>query len=59
MGQFTATKEAAAAAKRKKIQEAREFEEVMKQAVLIGTIVVIAVGLFVFLMVSVAKAFVI
>ena len=52
-------KEAEAIAKRKKIQEAKEFEEVMKQAVLIGTIVVIAIGLFVFLMVSVAKAFVI
>lgn len=52
-------KEAAAAAKRKKIQEAKEFEETIKQAVLIGTIVVVAVGLFIFLMVSVAKAFVI
>ena len=52
-------KEAEAIARRKQIQEAKEFEEMMKQAVLIGTIVVIAVGLFVFLMVSVAKAFVI
>lgn len=52
-------KEAAAAARRKQIQEAKEFEETIKQAVLIGTIVVIAVGLFIFLMVSVAKAFVI
>jgi hypothetical protein len=52
-------KEAEAAARRKKIQEAREFEETMKQVLLIGTIIVIAVGLFVFLMVSVAKAFVI
>jgi len=52
-------KEAAAAARRKQIQEAKEFEETIKQAVLIGTIVVVAVGLFIFLMVSVAKAFVI
>ena len=52
-------KEAEAIAKRKKIQKDREFEEMMKQAVLVGTIIVIAVGLFVFLMVSVAKAFVI
>ena len=52
-------REAAAAANRKKIQEAKEFEETMKQFVLAGIIIVIAVGLFVFLMVSVAKAFVI
>ena len=52
-------KEAEAIARRKKIQKDREFEEMMKQAVLVGTIIVIAVGLFVFLMVSVAKAFVI
>ena len=52
-------KEAEAVARRKKIQKDREFEEMMKQAVLVGTIIVIAVGLFVFLMVSVAKAFVI
>ena len=52
-------KEAEAIAKRKQIQEAKEFEEVMKQAVLIGSVIVIAIGLFVFLMVSVAKALVI
>ena len=52
-------REAAAAANRKKIQEAKEFEETMKQFVLAGIIIVIAIGLFVFLMVSVAKAFVI
>jgi len=52
-------KEAAAAARRKQIQEAKEFEEMMKQFVLVGTIIVIAVGLFIFLMVSVARAFVI
>tara|TARA_X000001036_G_scaffold255234_1_gene237534 strand:+ start:3742 stop:4236 length:495 start_codon:yes stop_codon:yes gene_type:complete len=52
-------KEAEAIARRKKIQKDREFEEMMKQAVLVGAIILIAVGLFVFLMVSVAKAFVI
>ena len=52
-------KEAAAAARRKKIQESKEFEEMMKQVMLVGTIIVIAVGLFIFLMVSVARAFVI
>jgi len=52
-------KEAEAVARRKQIQEAREFEETMKQAVLIGSVIVIAIGLFIFLMVSVAKAFVI
>ena len=52
-------KEAEAIVRRKKIQKDREFEEMMKQAVLVGTIIVIAVGLFVFLMVSVAKAIVI
>ena len=52
-------KEAEAVARRKKIQKDREFEEMMKQAVLVGAIILIAVGLFVFLMVSVAKAFVI
>lgn len=40
-------KEAEAAARRKKIQEAKEFEETMKQFLLVGAIVVIAVGLFV------------
>ena len=52
-------KEAEAIARRKKIQKDREFGEMMKQAVLVGAIILIAVGLFVFLMVSVAKAFVI
>jgi hypothetical protein len=52
-------KEAAAAARRKQIQEAKEFEEMMKQFVLVGTIIVIVIALFVFLMVSVAKAFMI
>lgn len=52
-------KEAEAIARRKQIQEAKEFEETIKQAVLIGSVIVIAIGLFIFLMVSVAKAFVI
>jgi hypothetical protein len=52
-------KEAEAVARRKKIQEAREFEELMKQVVLVGSVIVIAIGLFIFLMVSVARAFVI
>ena len=52
-------KEAAAAARRKQIQEAKEFEEMMKQFMLVGTIIVIVIALFVFLMVSVAKAFMI
>ena len=52
-------KEAEAVARRKKMQKDRDFEEMSKQAVLVGTIIVIAVGLFIFLMVSVAKAIVI
>lgn len=52
-------KEAAAAARRKQIQEAKEFEEMIKQFVLVGTIIVMIIALFVFLMVSVAKAFMI
>ena len=52
-------KELAAAARRKKIQADREFEEGVKQFLLIGVIIAVAFALFVFLMVSVAKAFVI
>jgi hypothetical protein len=52
-------KEAEAIARRKKIQADREFEEGVKQFLLIGLIVAIAFALIVFLMVSVAKAFVI
>ena len=52
-------REAEAAAKRKKIQADREFEEGVKQFLLIGVIIAVAFALFVFLMVSVAKAFVI
>ena len=42
-------KEAAAAARRQKLQEAREFEEMMKQIVLVASVIVISIGLFVFL----------
>ena len=52
-------REAEAAAKRKKIQADREFEEGVKQFLLIGVIIAIAFALIVFLMVSVARALVI
>jgi len=52
-------REAEAAAKRKKIQADREFEEGVKQFLLIGVIIAVAFALFVFLMVSVARAFVV
>lgn len=42
-------KEAAAAEHRRKIQEAKEFEEMMKQVVLVASVAVISIGLFVFL----------
>ncbi len=42
-------KEAAAAEHRRKLQESREFEEMMKQLVLAASIVVISIGLFVYL----------
>ena len=42
-------KEAAAAEHRRKIQEAKEFEEMMKQIVLIAGVVVMSVGLFIYL----------
>jgi len=42
-------KEAAAAERRRKIQASREFEEMMKQIVLVATIIVISIGLFVYL----------
>jgi hypothetical protein len=44
-----AAKEAAAEERRKKILEAREFEETMKQAVLAVSVLLATVGLFVFL----------
>lgn len=52
-------KELAAAARRKKIQADREFEEGVKQFLLIGVIIAVAFALFIFLMVSVAKAFIV
>ena len=52
-------REAEAAARRKKIQADKEFEEGVKQFLLIGVIIAVAFALIVFLMVSVAKAFVI
>mgnify|MGYP000855155039 FL=1 len=42
-------KEAAAAERRRKLQASREFEEMMKQIVLVASIIVISVGLFVYL----------
>lgn len=48
-------KEAAAAAKRKKLKEDREFEELIKQWVLGGSIMVLAVGLFALLFTVVIK----
>lgn len=42
-------KEAAAADRRRKLQASREFEEMMKQIVLVATIIVISIGLFVYL----------
>jgi hypothetical protein len=42
-------KEAAAAERRRKLQASREFEEMMKQIVLVATIIVISIGLFVYL----------
>ena len=52
-------KELAAAARRKKIQADREFEEGVKQFLLIGVIIAVAFALIIFLMVSVAKAFIV
>ena len=42
-------KEAAAEARRQKIKEAREFEELMKQIVLVSTVIVATIGFFVLL----------
>lgn len=49
-------REAEARARRKMIQENKEFEETMKTVVLITAILAIAVGLFITVMISVAKA---
>tara|TARA_B000000557_G_scaffold230042_1_gene202563 strand:+ start:7431 stop:7910 length:480 start_codon:yes stop_codon:yes gene_type:complete len=42
-------KEKAAAERRKKLQEAKEFEETMQQVVLIGAVILMTFGLFVLL----------
>jgi hypothetical protein len=42
-------KEAAAEARRQKLQEEREFEELIKQIVLVSTVVVATIGFFVLL----------
>lgn len=42
-------KEKAAAERRKKLQEAKEFEETMQQVVLIGAVIFMTLGLFVLL----------
>jgi hypothetical protein len=42
-------KEAAAAERRRKLQEVKEFEEMMKQIVLVAGVVIMAVGLFIYL----------
>lgn len=44
-----AAKEAAAVERRKKIAEAKEFEETMKQVVIVTSVLVIAIGFFIFL----------
>ncbi len=49
-------REAEARARRKMIQENKEFEETMKTVVLITAILAIAIGLFITVMISVAKA---
>ena len=49
-------REAEARARRKMIQENKEFEETMKTVVLVTAILAIAIGLFITVMISVAKA---
>jgi hypothetical protein len=51
-----AAKEAAAEARRKKIQEAREFEENLKQFFMIGGVILIVVALFVVMIAVIARA---
>jgi hypothetical protein len=48
-------KEAAAAAKRKKLKEDREFEENLKQWIMAGVVLVLALGLFVGLFTVIIK----
>ena len=49
-------KEAQAKARREAIRKAKEFEETLKTVLIITSVIVVAVGLFVFLMISVARA---
>jgi hypothetical protein len=42
-------KEAAAEARRQKLQEAKEFEETMKQIVLVSGVLIMSIGMFVYL----------
>ena len=49
-------KEAQAQARREAIRKAKEFEETLKTVLIIIGVIVVAVGLFVFLMISVARA---
>ena len=49
-------KEAQAKARREAIRKAKEFEETLKTVLIITGVIVVAVGLFVFLMISVARA---
>ena len=42
-------KEAAAEARRQKLQEAREFEETMKQIALVSGVLIMSIGMFVYL----------
>ena len=49
-------KEAQAKARREAIRKAKEFEETLKTVLIIIGVIVVAVGLFVFLMISVARA---
>ena len=49
-------REAEARARREMIQKAKEFEETMKTVVLVTAILAIAIGLFITVMISVAKA---
>ena len=49
-------KEAEAAARKAALQKQKEFEESLKQALMIGGAIIVALGLFVFLFVTIAQA---
>ncbi len=51
-----AAKEEATAARRKKIQEAREFEENLKQFFMVSGVILIVVALFVVMIAVIARA---